>query len=176
MPRFKPIPKDEDRNVTDPERASKKTFDCAVNLLTFKPRSEKELRTRLLEKPWTNAEIVEGVIEKLKKYGYIDDEDFALGLALSKLRQKPVGRYRLQQELKRKKLDEKTIDSALDEAFEEIPEEDLIDRAIEKRIRTKGEPKDRADKKRLFDHLGRLGFGYDLIRDRLESIRTEDDP
>ncbi|QQS39875.1 MAG: RecX family transcriptional regulator [Acidobacteriota bacterium] len=175
MPRYKPIPRDEDRNVPDPEKAAKLTFDRAVNLLTFKPRSEEELRTRLLEKPWTNAEIVEDVIVKLKKYGYIDDDDYAKGFAVSKLKQKPVGRYRLQQELKRKKLDEKTIEGALDEAFEEIPEEDLIERAIEKRIRVRGEPRDRAEKKKLFDHLARLGFGYDLIRESIERIRTEDE-
>lgn len=160
--------------MTDPERARKRTFDRAVNLLTFKARSERELRTRLLEKPWTNEEIVTDVVAKLKKYGYIDDEGFARGFATSKLKQKPLGRYRLKQELKRKKLDEDTIESALEQAFEEMPEEDLIERAIEKRIRVKGKPGDRAEKKKLFDHLVRLGFTYDLIRDRLENIRLDD--
>lgn len=175
MPRYKPTPTDEERRVTDPERARKNTFDRAVNLLTFKPRSEEELRTRLLEKIWTNAEIVEEVIEKLKKYGYIDDEDYAKGFAVSKLKQKPVGRYRLRQDLKRKKLDEDAIENALDEAFEEIPEEELIEQAIAKRIRVRGEPESFADRKKLFDHLVRLGFGYDLIRDRLERFRIEDE-
>jgi len=150
------------------------TFDRAVNLLTFKPRSEAELRKRLLEKPWTDAGIVDEVIEKLKRYGYVDDDDYARGLAASKLRQKPLGRYRLEQELKRKQLDSETIEKALDNAFEDAPEEELIDRAIEKRISTKGMPETYPDKKKLFDHLLRLGFGYDLIRDRLEGMRTEE--
>ncbi|REJ75395.1 MAG: hypothetical protein DWQ47_07915 [Acidobacteria bacterium] len=173
MPRYRPPIKDEERVIRDPEKSAKMTFDRAVNLLTYRPRSEEELRTRLLEKPWTNQEIVGEVIGKLKKYGYIDDEDFARGLAKSKLKQKPLGRFRLKHDLRRKKLDEATIEAALDDAFEEIPEEDLIERAIEKRIRVRGEPKDRSDKKKLFDHLVRQGFGYDLIRDRLEQIKLE---
>lgn len=175
MRRFKPPIKDEDRNVADPERARKKTFDRAVNLLTFKPRSEAELRERLLEKPWTNEEIVEDVMSMLKRYNYVNDDEFARSFAASKLRQKPIGRYRLRQDLKRKKLDDKTIESALDDAFEEAGEDSLIDDAIGKRLRIKGAPKSHADRKKLFDHLLRLGFGYDLIRDKLEGIRIEEE-
>jgi len=174
MRRFKKPLKEEDRNVTDPERSRKKTLDRAVNLLTFKPRSEAELRERLLEKPWTNDEIVDEVIAKLRHYDYVNDEKYARSFASSKLRQKPLGRHRLRQDLKRKNLDDGTIEAALDAAFEEIPEEELIDQALEKRIRLKGRPETFADKKKTFDHLLRLGFGYDLIRDRLDRIRTDE--
>jgi regulatory protein len=175
MPRYKPPIKDEDRNVTDPERARRKTFDRAVNLLTYRPRSEAELRGRLLEKPWTNPEIVDGVIDKLREYNYINDEQYARGLASSKLRQKPIGRYRLKQDLKRKKLEDDTIEKALDAAYEENPEESLIETAIEKRLRVKGRPESFADRKKLSDYLVRLGFGYDLIRDSISDIRVESD-
>ena len=175
MRRFKQPVRDEDRNVTDPEKARKKTFDRAVNLLTFKPRSEAELRERLLEKTWTNAEIVDDVMSMLKRYNYVNDDEFARSFAASKLRQKPVGRYRLRQDLKRKKLDDRTIESALDDAFGEASEDSLIEEAIEKRLRIKGAPASHADRKKLFDHLLRLGFGYDLIRDKVERIRIEEE-
>ena len=64
-------------------------------------------------------------------------------------------------------------EEALDEAFEEVDEESLIDRAIEKRIRTHGRPENRNDAKRMFDYLARLGFGYDLIRRKLQALRAE---
>ena len=170
MRRYKKPITDEERNVRDPEKARKKTFDRAVNLLTFKPRSEAELRDRLLEKAWTNSEIVEEVIGKLKEYNYVNDEDYATSLAASKLRQKPVGPHRLRQELRRKKLDNDVIEKAIGAAFEEYPEEDLIEEAFAKRVRTRGAPESRADLKKLFDHLMRLGFDYDLIRDKLSSM------
>ena len=92
------------RVVKDVERSRERTMNRAVRLLAAKPRSVRELRERLLEKLWTNDEIVESVIEKLKEYKYLDDEQFARDVALSKLRQKPQGKRRLQQTMSQKKL------------------------------------------------------------------------
>lgn len=142
----------------------------AVKLLAAKPRSIAELRERLLEKAWTNHEIVDAVIAKLEEYGYLNDAQFARDVALSKLRQKPQGKRRLQQTMSRKKLDRTTVDDAVREAFEKIPESDLIDRAIEKRLRIKGRPETREDKKKFFDHLLRQGFDYDLIREKMNNL------
>ena len=85
------------RVVKDVERSRERTMNRAVRLLAAKPRSIRELRERLLEKLWTNEEIVERVLEKLKEYKYLDDEQFARDVAVSKLRQKPQGKRRLQQ-------------------------------------------------------------------------------
>ena len=63
--RRKEIKPDAERVIKDIERARRKTFDRAVNLLAYKPRSVKELRERLMEKEWTNSAIVEEVIVKL---------------------------------------------------------------------------------------------------------------
>ncbi len=103
----------EPKPTANVERARQKTFDRAVNLLTYKPRSIKELRERLLEKEWTNGEIVEEVIDKLKNYGYLNDIQFANDFASSKLRQKPIGKRVLKQKLTMKKLDKETIDEAV---------------------------------------------------------------
>ena len=169
----KPI-KDEDREITDPERAKKKTFDRAVNLLTFRPRSIEEIRIRLLEKAWTNEEIVAGVIEKLKEYNYLNDEEFAASFASSKLRQKAIGKRRLEQDLYRKKLDKETIRTAIESAYEENPEEELIARAIEKRLRTKGAPETHNERQNFFGYLVRLGFSYDLIRGKMDRLGKEE--
>ncbi|HUR97732.1 MAG TPA: regulatory protein RecX [Pyrinomonadaceae bacterium] len=147
----------------------------AVNLLAAKPRSIGELRERLLEKNWTNLEIVNAVIEKLAEYGYLDDRKFAEDLALSKLRQKPQGKRRLQQAMSQKKLDRETLDNAIASAFEKMPEVELIDAAIEKRLRLKGLPESREDTKKFYDHLLRQGFSFDLIRDKLSKIGKPSD-
>src|SRR5687767_4916444 len=124
---------DKDRIIKDPARARERTMNRAVRLLAAKPRSVAELRERLLEKNWTNDAIVTGVIEKLKDYNYLDDAQYARNVALSKLRQKPQGKRRLQFVMSRKKLDRETVDAAIDDVFEKIPEAELIDAAIEKR-------------------------------------------
>lgn len=159
-----------ERFVADAARARERTMNRAVKLLAAKPRSIGELRERLLEKLWTDETIVDGVIEKLKEYGYLDDQKFAGDLALSKLRQKPQGKRRLKQALSQKKLSREDIASGIESALEKLPEADLINAAIEKRLRLKGKPETREDTKKFYDHLLRLGFEFDLIRSRMSEI------
>lgn len=165
---------DDERIIADVEKARTRTMNRAVKLLAAKPRSIGELRERLLEKNWTNAEIVERVIVKLEEYKYLDDQQFASDLAVSKLRQKPQGKRSLLQSMSQKKLSKENVDSAIKAAFEKLPETDLIDRAIEKRLRLKGKPETLEDKKKFFDHLLRQGFEYGLIRERMNDIAKVD--
>ncbi|HEY0081115.1 MAG TPA: regulatory protein RecX [Pyrinomonadaceae bacterium] len=164
------------RPPLDPEKARERTLQRAVKLLAAKPRSVAELRERLLEKEWTNEEAVEAALAKLGEYGYLDDERFAFGFASYRVRQKPVGRQRLARDLQLKKVSRETADEALNLVYTETPEEQLIERAIEKRIRLRGRPSTRSETKSLYDHLLRLGFSYDLIiRKVREASEAEDD-
>ena len=142
----------------------------AVRLLAAKPRSVTELHERLMEKSWTNAEIVASVIEKLKEYEYLDDLQYATDLAASKLRQKPQGKRRLEQKLSQKRLDKDVVDSAVKSAYEKTPENDLLKLAIEKRVRLKGLPQTRDESKKFYDHLMRQGFSYSLIRNEMSAV------
>ena len=151
------------RKALDPEKARARTLQRAVKLLAAKPRSVEELRERLLEKEWADEAAVAYALAKLKEYGYLDDERFAFGFASYRVRQKPFGRQRLARDLHTKKVSKETADAALELVYQETPEEELIARAIEKRIRLRGRPTTRQETKSLYDHLQRLGFSYDLI-------------
>src|SRR5215208_5055387 len=147
----------------DAEKARERTVQRAVKLLAAKPRSVEELRERLLEKQWTDEAAVGYALDKLKEYGYLDDERFAFGFASYRVRQKPVGRQRLARDLQTKKVSKETADAALELVYQETPEEELITRAIDKRVRLRGRPTTRQETKSLYEHLLRLGFSYDLI-------------
>ena len=178
-PKYKPRPSKTERQLNadleeerrrerpprpvDEEKARSRTLQRAVKLLAAKPRSVQELRERLLEKQWTDETAVDYALDKLKEYGYLDDERFAFGFASYRVRQKPVGRQRLARDLQTKKVSKETADAALELVYQETPEEELIARAIEKRIRLRGRPATRQETKSLYDHLLRLGFSYDLI-------------
>lgn len=163
---------DKPKREINPEKARQKTIDRAVNLLTYKPRSIKELRERLLEKDWTNEQIVDAVIEKLKEYNYLNDEQFAKSFAASQIRQKPIGKRVLQQKLAMKKLDKEIVTEALERVLEETPEEEIIERAIQKRLRLKGKPETREDAKKFYDYLLRQGFSYDLVSAKMREIAS----
>lgn len=149
--------------VVDAEQARARTLQRAVKLLAAKPRSVEELRERLLEKGWADEAAVDYALAKLKEFGYLDDERFAFGFASYRVKQKPVGRQRLARDLQTKKISKETADAALELVYQETPEEELIARAIDKRIRLRGRPTTRQETKSLYDHLLRLGFSYDLI-------------
>jgi regulatory protein len=157
--------------VTDLRR---KTFERAVKLLAARPRSVAELRERLLRGKNANEEIVETVIARLREYGYLNDERFAFSYASYKVRQKPVGRRRLEHDLKFKKVDSAVVNEALEMVFSETPEQQLIDQAIAKRLRIRGKPKNRAEMKSLFDHLLRQGFDFELVSEKIRSLTTND--
>lgn len=156
-----------------PEQIRARAFQRAVKLLAAKPRSIAELRERLLER-CPSKEIVELVINRLREYGYLDDERYALGYASSKVRQQPIGRRRLQQSLQMKQVDRAVADEALAQVFAETPEEELIDRAIAKRVRLRGRPKTRAEAKSLFDYLLRQGFPFEMVGDKVRAASKAD--
>ena len=160
------------RRPLDPEKARTRTLQRAVKLLAAKPRSVAELRERLLEKEWTDEAAADYAVAKLSEYGYLDDEQFALSFAQSRIRQKPVGRQRLARDLKNKKLDKELADQTLEKVFAETPEDGLIDQAIAKRVRLRGRPQTRQESKSLFDHLLRRGFSIDLVINKVRALST----
>ena len=139
-------------------------------MLAAKQHSVEELREKLSTTRGATKENVEEVIARLSEYGYLDDAKFAQNYASLRLRERPMGRRRLQRDLWLKKVDKQTAEAALDEIFEATPEEDLIDRSIAKRVRLRGKPKTREDAKKLFDHLLRQGFEFELVSEKVRAL------
>ena len=156
------------------DQIRQRTFARAIKLLAARSRSAAELGELLLEGRGSNKAAVEETLERLREYGYVDDERFAFGYASLKVRQRPVGRQRVRRDLVMKKIDGAVVDEALDLVFAEVSEETLIDRAIEKRIRLRGRPKNRAEAKSLFDHLLRKGFPFELVSEKVRATASTD--
>ena len=157
-----------------PDERRKRTFDRAIKLISAKSRSVAELRERLLASRSSNKADVETVIERLKEYGYLNDERFAFSYASLKVKQRPIGKRRLERDLKFKKVDGTVAEEALELVYAETPEEELIDRAIEKRTRVKGRPKTRLEAKSLFDYLLRQGFPFELVSEKVRATTQTD--
>lgn len=172
-PRSETANGEDERSTADP---GKRVMKAALNILAARSCSEGQLRERLTAKDWVvEANLVEECIARLKELGLINDALFARSYANYRVNSKPLGRARLARELALKKVPRDRANEALDMVFAEAPEDALIDRAIARRLRTHGRPADRAAAKRMFDHLARLGFEYDLIVKKLSSIRTNKD-
>jgi len=159
------------------ERLVDRITEYAYRLLSAKPRSETELRDRLIQKQWADTETmldaVEQVISRLKDLRYIDDGLFAYNFVKSRVTVRPLGKARVARDLARRKVSGETADEALNLVFDDATQESLIDKAIERRLRLKGKPESRQDTKKLFDHLMRLGFSYDLISAKLRGLKKD---
>jgi regulatory protein len=165
---------DEERPKSTPEEVRRRTFERAVKLLAAKPRSVAELREKLANVRGANKAMIETVLSRLREYGYLDDERFAFSYASLRVKQKPVGRRRLERDLKLKKVESTVADEALELVYSETSEESLIDRAIEKRIRLRGKPTTRKEGKSLFDYLLRQGFEFELVSEKVRGLMHED--
>lgn len=172
--RRKPKASQEDAAPLTPAKARERVFQRAAKLLAAKQRSVEELREKLSTTRGATKPVVDEVIARLREYGYVDDAKFAQSYASLRLRERPIGRRRLQRDLWLKKIDKQTAETALDEVFESTPEEELIERAIAKRIRLRGKPKTREDAKKLFDHLIRQGFEFELVSDKVRALGKSD--
>ncbi len=169
------LPRAHQTRQLTPDEVRRKLFARAIKLLSAKPRSIAELKERLLRDRYADEAVVEVVITRLREYGYLDDERFALSYASLKVKQKTIGKRRLERELKLRKIDDATAGEALEQVYAATPEEELIDRAIEKQIRVRGRPASRLEARSLFDHLLRQGFPFDLVSERVRALIEFDD-
>jgi len=150
---------------------------AALHLLSYRPRAEQELRTRLKAKAHPPA-LVEWCIHLLREKGFLDDEAFSSAYARSHIRLRPRGRFRLMQELRQKGVPGTVADKAIADAFieEETSEEILAtevaeqwverqNRAVAEALATNERSLERErGRRRLHAFLSRRGFAPEAVR------------
>jgi len=137
-------------------------------MLSRRPYSVAELR-RALEKKFPASEDIPNVIARLRELRYLDDAKFAEAYASSLARVRNYGRHRIRRELKSKLVDYNVIDRAVENAFTTVDEQELLDRTVDKKIRTLRKPLTRARLASLCQSLIRRGFRADDI---MKTIRS----
>ena len=90
----------------------KAAYQAAVALLTARDRTRFELARLLAARGFPQAEI-ESALDHLKEQGHLDDRRFATVWARSRVRAKPMGPFRLRQELDSKGVEEHLVREVL---------------------------------------------------------------
>ncbi len=128
-----------------------------MNLLLYKPRSEKELSGRLRDAGFSPEE-TEDAVSYVKRFGYVNDRRFAENYARS--RQDKAGLRLIRMELRQKGVGDELIEEALAEL--DIQEEDTLDRLLRKKA---GPPHEMEEQelRRVFAFLSRKGFSGGAI-------------
>lgn len=146
----------------------------AYRLLSLRPRSTFEIEKKLREKGFPSAVIKES-LEKLHELKYLDDVSFAFQWARNLAVNKLWGNRKIAASLREKGIAARLIDGAIEEARQEISEEDTIVLLIKKRMAgNRLNLQDIKEKKRIFQNLLGRGFPADLILNKLGKIPEED--
>jgi regulatory protein len=155
---------EEELAALEAESAAWRTRDSALLLLSYRPRTEQELKRRLLKKSFPE-DAIEECIERLKESKLVDDDAFARAFTSERLRNRPSGRARLLAELRAKGIHPEiavaAIEAALDGGVE--GELEMARRAAMKFRRRPAEGSLRA-RRRLHGFLARRGFSGEAIR------------
>ena len=149
-------------------RPNKTVRECALALLEFRDRTERELRQKLKERGYSSDEIEETVLF-LKEYRYLDDEAYAGRYIRSCAARK--SRRQIRADLERKGVSREVIDLQLQE--ENVDEDSQIRKLLEKKGYEPGKRMEPAEYRRLMGALGRRGFSGEAIRRVTEIMREE---
>lgn len=149
-------------------RSEKTARECALALLEFRDRTERELRQKLKEREYGPEEIEETVLF-LKEYRYLDDEAYAGRYIRSCASRK--SRRQIRADLERKGVSREIIDLSFQE--EAVDEESQIEKLLLKKGYEPGKRMEPADYRRLMGTLGRRGFSSEAIR-RVTDRMSED--
>ncbi|PLS19574.1 recombinase RecX [Bacillus sp. M6-12] len=146
-----------------------KAFNYAVNLLSFRSRSKKELITKMKQKGY-EEESINPAIEKLIYYGYLNDYQFATQWANDKQKFKQAGKNLLRQELYQKGIDKEIIEQVLEEKVDDNEEYERALQLAEKKVKTLSKDDKNAKYRKLSGLLARKGYSFDIISKVIKEV------
>ena len=150
------------------EDARERAFQQALLFLSYRARSESEIRQNL-RKHEIPEQVVEHTLERLRQDGLANDNQFARAWVENRINFRPRSRRLMTMELRQKGLDDEAVRSAT----ESVDDDALAYEAAQKRAaRFKGLEWNEFRKK-LSDFLARRGFSYSVIAPVVTRIWNE---
>ena len=145
-----------------------KYLNLSYHYLSFRNRSEKEMREYLTKKN-APSNIIEKIIASLKEHKFLNDETFARSFVLSRARLKPKGKALLKIELRQKGIADDIITTVLSEVQDEIPDELAQAKSL---ITKKMERMQGASRNEIYSKVGgflsRRGFSWDIVKKAID--------
>jgi regulatory protein len=154
------------KNADDAEMAYEKT----LNFLSYRQRSEAEIKRYLKKKEVPEAQ-ADGIVERLKRAGLLNDTTFAEMWVENRTTFRPKAKRVLKAELRAKGVAADEIEKAVAEVDEAKAAEQLATARAPRLIRQKLNKLD--FRKKLSEYLARRGFNYATISDAVERAWRE---
>jgi len=143
-------------------------LNVAARYLSYRPRSEFELRERLHQRGFDD-DCIEAVLTKLKEQGLVDDMAFAQFWRDNRESFNPRSQWLTKLELRRKGV----ASDIIDQVVETIDDDDSAYRAAQGKARSLPLSDYQSFRRRLGEYLKRRGFGYRAIYHTVERLWQE---
>lgn len=143
-------------------------MSCAMRLLAYRPRSEREIWDALRRRG-IREEVTTETLARLRELRLVDDSGFARSYVDMRNGGSPRSRRLLAAELRARGVDK----AAIVEPLAEMDEADAAYRAAARKARQVRTAEFREFQKRVGDHLLRRGFGYSLTFDTVKRVWAE---
>jgi regulatory protein len=143
----------------------RKIRDYALKLLTIRPRSVYEIRSKLqlfLKRKKLQNKYSEKVINSLKENNFLNDGEFAKWWCQQRYEFRPKGKKALSYELISKGIDQEIIDRILSKTTRNM-ELELAKKVLIKKLILWGKLPELIRKKKISDYLFRRGFSTEII-------------
>lgn len=143
-------------------------LNAAGHYLSYRPRSEAEVRERLQRRGF-DGDSIDAVITKLKEQGLVDDMAFAQFWRDNRQLFSPRSQRLTRLELRRKGV----VDDIIDQVVDAVDDEDSAYRAAVGKARCLPQSDYQSFRRRLGEYLRRRGFGYGVINHTVERVWQE---
>jgi regulatory protein len=146
-------------------------YERALNYLSYRPRSETEVR-RNLSKKGIDEEVIDVVLSRLARASLVDDVSFARYWVDNRMQFRPRGSRALRYELRQRGISDEIIDEVTRDLDEEKAARQVATSGARRYL---GLPSAELRRK-LGAYLARRGFSYGIIKPLVEefSRATED--
>lgn len=146
----------------------------ALNLLSFRARSEKEIAERMAQKGY-ELFIIDKTIAYLKEQGYINDKAFAEAFIKDKLELNGHGRNRIRWELYKKGVSRELVDELLEEVVTPDEEYEKAKMLAERKMKLWQKDSKPVQYRKLSGLLARKGYPFDLVSKVARELVYESD-
>ena len=148
-----------------------KAYDRALRYLSFRPRSQAEVRRNLLA-AGLEAELVEATLARLVAQGYLDDAEFARFWVENRQQFRPKGSQALRGELRQRGVAAETVEAALVDLDPEVGAYEAA-RPRAARLAALAQTDPAAFRRKLGDFLLRRGFAYEIVKQTVSRLLRE---
>lgn len=146
-------------------------WDYALRALGQRAHSASEIRQKLARRA-AESSFVADTMERLREYGFTDDQRFSETFAATRLQNQGFGRRRVLRDLKAKRVPDQVANAAVDSAYAGTDEQQLIAEFMMKKYRGKDLRVLLQDRKQVASAFRRLQMAGFSAAGALKALRA----